>query len=85
MRHLLVGDPQAAGDRKLQDALWSIGYTELGPVLRAGHPIWDSADRDLTGTGPGVAFVPTDTQCPKSIMGNLSVPMCKEFHDALCE
>jgi hypothetical protein len=83
VRTVLAGDP--AKDKKLQAALNSIGYTEKVPVLRPGHPIWESADCDLTGTEPGVAFVPTDTHCPKSIMGNLVVPMCKEFHTALCE
>jgi len=80
---MLVGDP--AQDKKLQAALNAIGYTESLPVLRPGHPIWDSADRDITGTAPDVAFVPTDTHSPRSIMGNTSVPMCKEFHEALCE
>jgi hypothetical protein len=27
----------------------------------------------------------TDLQSPRSIMGNMSLPMCKEFHEALCE
>ena len=46
-----------------------------------------AADRDITGSHgtQGVAFVPTDTTSPRSVMGNLSLPICKEFHEALCE
>ncbi len=83
MRTVLAGDPSQ--DKKLEAALSAVGYTESLPVLRAGHPIWDSADRDITGSARGVAFVPTDTQSPRSIMGNMSLPMYKEFHEALCE
>ena len=83
MRTVLFGDNTK--DKRLQAALDSIGYTESGPVLRAGHPIWDSAGRDITDTAPDVAFVPIDTHSPRSILGNMSLPMCKEFHEALCE
>ena len=84
MRTVLFGDNTK--DKRLQAALLAIGYTESGPVLRAGHPIWDSAGSDITdGTAPEVAFVPVDTQFPRSILANMSLPVCKEFHEALCE
>ena len=44
-----------------------------------------TANRDITGPRPGVAFVPIDTHSAKSIMGDMSLPMYKEFHEALCE
>ena len=83
MRHVLCGDPTQ--DKQLAAALAALNYTESAPVLRPGHPVWDSADRDITGNAQGVAFVPTDTTSPRSVMGNLSLPICKEFHEALCE
>ena len=83
MRHVLCGDPTL--DKQLAAALAALNYTESAPVLRPGHPVWDSADRDITASAQGVAFVPADTTSPRSIMGNLSIPICKEFHVALCE
>ena len=80
MRHVLCGDPTQ--DKQLAAALAALNYKESAPVLRPGHPIWDSADRDITGSD---VFVPTDTTSPRSVMGNLSLPICKEFHEALCE
>ena len=83
MRHVLCGDPTQ--DKQLAAALAALNYTESAPVLRPGHPVWDSADRDITGSAQGVPFVPIDTTSPRSVMGNLSLPICKEFHEALCE
>ena len=85
MRHVLCSDPTQ--DKQLAAALAAVNYKESAPVLRPGHPVWDSADRDITGShgAQGVAFVPTDTTSPRSVMGNLSLPICKEFHVALCE
>ena len=79
MRHVLTGDPTQ--DKQLAAALAAVNYKEPSPVLRPGHPVWDSADRDITGSAQGVAFVTS----PRSVMGNLSLPICKEFHEALCE
>jgi hypothetical protein len=83
MRTVLAGDPTQ--DKQLAAALTAVGYTESLPVLCPGHPIWDAADSDITGIAPGVAFVPADTTSPKSVMGDLSIPELKEFHEALCE
>jgi len=85
VRHVLCGDPTQ--DKQLAAALAALNYTESAPVLRPGHPVWDSADREFTGSHgtQGVAFVPIDTTSPRSVMGNLSLPICKEFHEALCE
>ena len=80
---MLSSNPQQ--DKKLQAALSAVRYTKSLPVLRPRHPIWDTANRDITGPRPGVAIVPMDTHSAKSIMGDMSLPMYKEFHEALCE
>ena len=71
-------------DAKLQAALLAVGHTENYPVVRPRHPIWESANRDMTGTAPGVLFVLIDTHSPKSCMGDLSLSLYKEFHEAVC-
>lgn len=48
----------------------------------------DSKDESGSRYDSGVqseAELATDLQSPRSIMGNMSLPMCKEFHEALCE
>ena len=72
MRHVLCGDPTQ--DKQLAAALAALNYTESAPVLRPGHPVWDSADREFTGSHgtQGVAFVPIDTTSPRSRFVDIS-------------
>ena len=64
-------------------ALQAIGYTDNAPVLRAGHPVWD--DTTIRGRNSSAVFVPVDTRSLQSSISDLTNPLFKAFHEALCE
>ena len=81
MRKVLCGNP--TGDKMLTAALSAIGYTEPAPILRAGHPVWDTATEN--GRIASVTFVAENTKGAQSCISDLAVPLHKSFHQALCE
>ena len=81
MRNVVSGDP--TNDKKLKAALSAIGYTDEAPILRAGHPVWDTATNN--GRIASVTFVAENTKGAQSCISDMSVPLHKNFHQALCE
>ena len=81
MRKVLSGNP--TNDKMLSAALSAIGYTEAAPILRCGHPIWDTATND--GRVASSIFVAANTKGEQSCISDMTVPLHKDFHRALCE
>jgi hypothetical protein len=81
MHKVLSGNP--ADDRMLKVALSAIGYTKATPILHAGHPVWDTATEN--GRIKSAIFVAMNTKGDQSCISDMTVPLHKDFHRALCE
>ena len=81
MLKVLTGNP--AGDKMLTAALSAIGYTEATPILHSGHPVWDTATEN--GRIMSAIFVAKNTKGEQSCISDMTVPLYKQFHQALCE
>ena len=53
-------------DKMLTAALSAMGYDAADPILRSGHPIWDTATDN--GRHKSVVFVAMNTKGPQSCM-----------------
>ena len=70
-------------DKMLTAALSAMGYDAADPILRSGHPIWDTATEN--GRLKSVVFVAMNTKGPQSCISDMAVPLHRSFHQAICE